>query len=362
MKKLAAKLTRRLGSLASLFARHGARDLGAAASADREALTRERDVYRAECEQLARERDTYRAERDEAARERDVLRTERDTLRAERDRYLTWVPPGHYYSPLPNLDDVRRKERHIFDNVPDSLAAVDLNEAGQLALFEEFKEFYKDQPFSEQKGGATRYYFDNQSYGYADALVLHCMIRHARPKKIIEVGSGFSSCVTLDTNERFFGGSIACTFIEPYPELFLSLLRPGDLERLTFVQSNLQDLDPDLFTALEAGDILFIDSTHVSKVDSDVNYVFFRVLPRLAAGVFVHIHDVFYPFEYPREWVYRGMAWNEDYLLRAFLQYNEAFRVVFFNHFFATFHRDKLAEGMPLCLKNPGGSIWLQKR
>jgi len=117
-----------------------------------------------------------------------------------------------------------------------------------------------------------------------------------------------------------------------------------------------------IFDALSSNDILFIDSTHVSKTGSDVNRILFDILPRLSRGVFIHFHDVFYPFEYPKEWVYEGRAWNEDYILRAFLEYNDAFEIVLFGTWLAKFERDLLREMMPMTLENPGGSLWLRKR
>jgi hypothetical protein len=107
--------------------------------------------------------------------------------------------------------------------------------------------------------------------------------------------------------------------------------------------------------------VLFVDSSHVAKVGSDVNRIVIEILPALARGVWVHFHDVFYPFEYPREWVEAGRAWNEGYLLRAFLQYNRAFSVQLFPTFLARFHPDRFAGGMSPCLRNPGGALWLRK-
>jgi hypothetical protein len=187
------------------------------------------------------------------------------------------------------------------------------------------------------------------------------MLRHLRPKRVIEVGSGFSSAVTLDTNDRFFGGSIACTFIEPYPDRLRSLLRGDDAARTKILELPLQDVPTDVFATLEANDVLFIDSTHVSKVNSDVNTAFFDILPKLRPGVHVHFHDIFYPFEYPREWVFEGRNWTEAYVLRAFLSFNTAFRVRWFTTFLTTFHRERFAAAMPGYLINPGGSIWLQR-
>ncbi|MBI5256222.1 MAG: class I SAM-dependent methyltransferase [Burkholderiales bacterium] len=273
-----------------------------------------------------------------------------------------FVPPGHYYSPIPSLDEVRRDEARIFGPVPREIPGIALREPEQLALLAQLAAHYADMPFGEQATEGLRYHFDNPSYAYSDGILLHCMLRHLRPQRLVEIGSGFSSCVTLDTNERFLGGALQTTFIEPYPALLMSLLRPEDHARVTIHPQRLQDVDLAVFAQLQAGDVLFVDSTHVSRVGSDVNRLFFDILPALASGVVIHFHDIFHPFEYPKEWIYFGRAWNELYLLRAFLQYNSAFDVLLMNTFMAHFHREFFAERMPLCLKNTGGSIWLRKR
>jgi len=106
---------------------------------------------------------------------------------------------------------------------------------------------------------------------------------------------------------------------------------------------------------------LFIDSTHVAKFNSDVNYVFHKILPALASGVYIHFHDVFYPFEYPREWLLKGWAWNEQYMLRAFLEYNNDFKIVLFNTYLENKYEQDLKNRFPLLYKNTGGSIWVKK-
>jgi len=187
------------------------------------------------------------------------------------------------------------------------------------------------------------------------------MIRHAHPKRIIEVGSGYSSCVTLDTNEIYFNNAIKCTFVDPFPDLLLSVLKQGDTARIEIIRRKLQDVEIDVFRSLSAGDILFIDGSHVSKVGSDVNYALFEILPSLNPGVYIHFHDVFYPFEYPLDWLYEGRAWNENYLLRAFLQYNAHFQIAFWTPYMFQFHRQAMIEKMPLGERNSGGSLWLRK-
>jgi hypothetical protein len=273
-------------------------------------------------------------------------------------------PPGHFYSPIPSLDEIKKDESKIFGSIPRNIPGLELHEAEQLKLLEEFVGYYNEMPFQSHKYEGLRYYYENPAYSYSDAILLHCMIRYLKPKRIIEIGSGFSSCMTLDTNELFFGGSITTTFIEPYPELLKSLIRDKDKDKsaIKLIPTRLQDVDLREFESLEANDILFIDSTHVSKINSDVNRIFFDILPRLSSGVYIHIHDIFYPFEYPKDWIYEGRAWNEMYVLRAFLQYNSAFRIVLMNTFMERFHEPFFKEKMPLCLKNTGGSIWIQKK
>ncbi len=292
-----------------------------------------------------------------------LLKTRKKTPVAPQDTraYKTWVPLGHFYSPFPDLEDLKKNENRIWHDLPEELKGIDLRSQEQLQLLEKFAGFYEELPFGDNKKEGLRYYYQNPSYSYADAIFLFSMLRHLRPKRIIEVGSGFSSCVTLDVNELFLGKSLKCTFIEPYPDLLLSLLSGQDKEEIRLIKSNLQDVPLEVFSELESGDVLFIDSTHVSRTGSDVNYILFEILPSLKSGVYIHVHDIFYPFEYPKEWVFEGRGWNEAYALRAFLQFNERFRIVFFSNYMVRFHRDIIETKMPLCLRNTGGNIWIKK-
>lgn len=277
-------------------------------------------------------------------------------------QYKLFVPPGHFYSPIPSIDDIKLNEDEIFANIPENIEGVDLHKEDQMYLLTQLVEYYKDLPdYKPEKQEGLRYYYQNSEYKYCDAILLFCMIMHLKPQKIIEVGSGYSSCLILDTNELFFNNAIDTEFIDPYPQRLLSHIKDTDKLRIKLRQSPLQDVETNLFESLQANDILFIDSTHVCKTYSDVNRIFFDILPKLASGVHIHFHDIFYPFEYPKKWVYEGRAWNEAYLLRAFLQYNSAFQVVLMNtymeHFFDTF----FFQNLPLCMKAKGGSIWIRK-
>jgi predicted O-methyltransferase YrrM len=287
------------------------------------------------------------------------LEAERDRLRTEAARPRTWVPPGHYYSPIPSAEELRPREHELFGPPPTTLPGIDLREAQQLALLQELAPFYPELPFPRSKAQGQRYWFDNPSYSYADAIFLYGMLRRLRPRRVIEIGCGWSSAAMLDTAERFLGDAVEFTFVEPYPDTLRGLLRPG--ERIELLERKLQDVPLERFDALQATDVLFVDSTHVAKAGSDVNRIVFEILPRLRPGVHVHFHDVFYPFEYPKPWVYDERGWNEDYFLRAFLQYNSAYEIALFGTYLIRFHRDWFKQHMPLCLDNPGGALWIRR-
>lgn len=216
-------------------------------------------------------------------------------------------PPGHFYSPFPSLDDIRAREATGL-GWREEMGGIDLNADAQVGLFKSLGAYYPEMPFGEERTGGLRYCFQNAFFGYSDAIFLYSVIRHFRPRRIIEVGSGHSSCVMLDTNELFFGGSIECTFIEPYPGGLLSLLKADDRRSLRLLDARVQDVPLATYDELDGNDILFVDSSHVSKIGSDLNHIVFNVLPRLRPGVLVHFHDIFYPFEYPAFFLYSGIA------------------------------------------------------
>jgi predicted O-methyltransferase YrrM len=186
------------------------------------------------------------------------------------------------------------------------------------------------------------------------------MMRYNKPRCIVEIGSGFSSAVMLDTLDERNEGMTSLIFIEPYPDRLKSLLRDTDYQRCRIAEQRVQDVDTGIFSALEPGDILFVDSSHISKVGSDLNFILFNILPLLKAGVVIHFHDICYPFEYPRDWIYNGIFWNEAYLLRAFLMNNERYKVILFNHMLAQKSALWLKEKMPNF--ESGGSLYLIKK
>lgn len=276
--------------------------------------------------------------------------------------FVTSYPPGHFYSPLPDREEVERVALRIYgDPPPDTLPGIHLQEARQLELVERLSKYYKNLPYADHKRDNWRYYYRNPAFSYADAIWLYSMLREFTPGRIIEVGSGFSSCVMLDTAEKFLRSQPEMIFIDPYPQRLYDAMGASIPVFVRVMPQEVQSVPLEIFETLEDGDILFLDSSHVGKIGSDLLHLLFAVLPRLKRGVLVHFHDIFYPFEYPLDWVKGGCAWNENYFIRAFLQYNDAFEILLFGDFLGKKHPALLRKFTPLCLKNTGGSLWLRK-
>lgn len=291
--------------------------------------------------------------------ERNALKEEIADLYAQLAKEGGWAA-GHYYSPIPEKAEVLRQIEVQRGKSP-SIPEVEMNREGQEALLLELASYHEAIPFPDEQEEGFRYFFRNEWFSYADAVFLHCMLRKYQPRRIIEVGSGFSSAVMLDTIDRFFPGSPELTFIEPYPERLRSLLRNDDSGRVTIFEKKVQEVSLEVFRSLRDGDLLFIDSSHVIKCGGDLQFLMFEVLPHLPSGVFVHFHDIFHPFEYPEEWLRQERNWNELYLLRAFLAHNEAWEIHLFNSYVASEFGALIAERLPLAAKSAGGSIYLRK-
>lgn len=296
--------------------------------------------------------------------------TERDAF----DRFISSVeyrkrftgfnpahPPGHYYSPIVDpreLVGTRKPNRNI---EPSEIPGIRLDVADMRRWWQANAKTLRSTPYPQHAEPRWRYYADNKIYPIGDATVLRAMIVESRPGRIIEIGSGFSTACMLDTiDEHGLQTRIVC--IEPYADRLKSRLRPEDKSRLTIIETPVQEVAVDTFKSLAPGDILFIDSTHVLKTGSDVNYELFNILPALAPGVVIHFHDMHYPFEYPDQWIYdRQYSWNEVYAVRAFLMYNSRFSVTFMNSLFHSRCQDLVMETLPRFNENPGGSLWIRK-
>jgi predicted O-methyltransferase YrrM len=276
--------------------------------------------------------------------------------------YGGW-PPGHYYSPIVDPHDPHAmRAGHGRLSAPPPMG-IDLNLSDMQELLRRLAVHHRLWDFPQYAHQSHRYYWDNPFFGCHDASIYFGMLLKSRPRRVVEIGTGFSSGLLLDVRERFLDGDVYLTFIDPSFERFRGLADVSALSAVRLLECQVQDTPFDVFRQLEAGDILFIDSSHVLKTGSDVNYCLFEVLPRLAPGVLIHVHDILYPFEYPESWIVdERRSWNEAYALRAFLQYNSAFEIVYWNNFVYHKSGDLLRELIPLCMENEGGSIWLRRR
>ena len=267
------------------------------------------------------------------------------------------VTPVHFYQPIPDIQSLPE----TLWNRPSDLAGVEMNESTQLELlrnvFPKFRDEYAQFPTTSAASG-NQFYVYNRPFGRVDALVAYCMVRHFQPRLIVEVGSGFSSLILGRAADKNKTSSLIC--IDPFPRDFVRKGFPG-LQSL--IEKNVQDIDVEFFSQLASGDILFIDSSHTVKIGGDVNYLFLEVLPRLRPGVLVHIHDIFLPFEYRRDWVLDECRfWTEQYLLQAFLAFNSAFEVLVANSYLKHYHEEDLKVTFPGLDRWESGSFWMRRK
>jgi hypothetical protein len=271
------------------------------------------------------------------------------------------LAPNHYYSPIPDVASLPPSYwRREF-----TLAGIDINETRQLELLAELQKYRPEYSrFAEAPPPGSGFHFHNGCFESCDAETLHGMVRLLRPRRVLEAGAGYSTLITAAACElnRTEDGT-ACEFaaIEPFPNDLFAKHIPG-LTRLLRIP--LQEAEPGLFTALEAGDILFIDSSHVLKAGSDVERIYLDIIPSLRPGVVVHVHDIFLPGPYPENWIRdEHIFWNEQQLLCAFLSFNAEFEVLWAGSWMAAKHRERLASAFPaFSADSVPGSFWFRRK
>jgi hypothetical protein len=285
-----------------------------------------------------------------------------DPQSSNRSQIKTARENGHFYSPV--VDPAELDATRLWPEHPQILG-IDFNETSHERILREvFPRFMPDYDYPEtleETSELKQFYTRNTEFGWLDSRTLFVLLREWKPQRLIEVGSGFSTLLAADVNLRFLDGATEITCIEPYPRAFLRQGVPG-VARL--IEDKVQNVSLMEFERLQAGDILFIDSSHVAKTGSDVNFIYLDILPRLAKGVRIHIHDIFLPHDYPRQWVIdENRSWNEQYLLRALLMHSNAFRVLFGGSYaywrFPELVRDALAH--PRGHSLPGCSFWIER-
>jgi|GEM_PF-249764 len=273
------------------------------------------------------------------------------------EQYGFHLTPVHFYQPIPNTSELPASLWQRESKLP----GIEMNDAGQLHLldtvFPQFREEYDRFPMTPTDK-LYEFYFENPMFSGTDALALYCMVRHFRPRRIIEVGSGFSSLVSAQAIMKNDAGELTC--IEPYPSELLENGFPG-LSKL--IPKKVQDVPVEAFEELEDRDILFIDSSHIVQIGGDVNYLFLEVLPRLAPGVVVHVHDIFLPHFGRKDWVTEQYRfWTEQDLLQAFLAFNSEYDVLFANCYLAKRFEQQMKKTFPKSPWLGGGSFWMRRK
>lgn len=255
----------------------------------------------------------------------------------------------HYYHPTYAETDLPADVTGERD-----LPGLDLDEAGQLALLAKLQ-------FQSELADLGSDY-DNPQFGPGDADALYAMVRHVKPRRLIEIGSGHSTRVVAKAIARNSADDADCNCrhvcIEPYEMPWLDELGPE------IIRQRVEDVPASLFGTLEAGDILFIDSSHVIRPFGDVLTEFLRIIPRLKPGVMVHVHDIFTPRDYPERWLREERRlWNEQYLLEAMLAHSPRYRVRLALNWLKHNHGKALAAAFPVLRDRPEtepGSFWFE--
>lgn len=275
--------------------------------------------------------------------------------------HLTYV---HYYEPVPDTRNLNDGVWHRSSELP----GINMNDASQAELLQQLSASHRKTWEELPRNGSAKpgqFSLGNEWFDSVDAELLHGIIRRFKPRRMYEVGSGFSSLLAAQAirENREEDDSYQCEHlaIDPFPPSFLVEANNG----VSVLPKKVQEIPLDTFAKLERNDVLFIDSSHVLTIGSDVQYEYLEILPRLKPGVLVHCHDIFFPAEYPKEWVLGcHRFWNEQYLLQAFLAFNSEYEVLWAGSYMHLKHAGLLAAAIPSY--KPGScypkSLWIRRR
>jgi len=265
-----------------------------------------------------------------------------------------------FYSPIPDLREIDPK---VWD-ARSSTGGVEFDSLTQIEHLERnLAPFVSELRPENFPAVGPVFSAANRQFGPVDASLLYAMLRYAKPKRVLEFGAGFSTLVSSAACSANDEEGFPVEFIssDPYPPGFLS----ASIKGLTDLRKRkLTDVSVDDFLELDVNDVLFVDTTHTVKLGGDVNYVILEALPQLRAGVLVHFHDIFLPWEYPRVWFERDANyWAEQYLLQAFLCFNREYEIVLAAHFLAREYPERFARAIPSFTPEVRpGSFWLRRR
>lgn len=280
----------------------------------------------------------------------------RPEVREEMQRNGVNIIPVHFYSTVPSIEEIRNSFEFVSSEGPPYLDASIFDVHYMRQVLNELMQYANEfnPPAQGDEANPTGYFWGNSQFSHSDAMAYYAMIRHHKPKRIVEVGSGFSTLVASAALAQNGSGEIVC--IEPFPRSFLHTV-PGVVR---VVKQPVQQLDSAFFNQLlEDGDFLFIDSTHTVKVGSDCVHLYLRILPALLHKVMVHVHDVFLPEAMPQEWALnKHIYWTEQYLLMAYLLDNHRVKVCFGSNYHRLMNFEMLTHLMHGRANAGGGSLW----
>lgn len=264
-----------------------------------------------------------------------------------------------YYSPMIN------PKKHIRKSLRENreLPGINLNDSVQLALLSEFNYNEELKSFSYNQRGDNEYYYDNGMFGPGDSEIQYSMIRHFKPRRIIEIGSGNSTLMAINAvaankkEDSNYHCDIHC--IEPYQMPWLEKLD------IKLNRELVENIELSWFDQLEENDILFIDSSHIIRPQGDVLYEFLQLLPRLKKGVIIHIHDIFTPKDYLDAWIFDALRiYDEQYLLEALLTDSNKYEIISALNYLFHEHKEALLKCCPVLAEHPDlepRSFWIKK-
>ena len=280
-------------------------------------------------------------------------------LKSLRSRKIMIIP-DHYYWPLINPDQLTRGLDEI-RNLPGIRFALSEQRKflRQITTVDEIRGLgWADAP-SAKVQGEPKFSLGNGAFEAGDAEILHHVVRQLKPANVIEIGSGNSTKIVaqaIDMNRRETGFASNHSCVEPFEKPWLE-----QLPSVSVMREKIENLDPKIFRHMQAGDFLFIDSSHIIRPQGDVLFLYLEILPILPSGVVVHIHDFFSPSDYPEEWlVERRLLWNEQYLVEALISDTNRYKVLLsLNNLHRSHYQDLRSVCPHLTRQHNPGSLYI---
>lgn len=283
-----------------------------------------------------------------------VLWSSPETRKKLQDQKINIVP-ANFYSDIPLIRDIENS--YEYKSMGPEIYNSGIFEIERIKTFVDTISAYSNEfspPEEGNKDNPKGFFWNNPAFSYSDAMSYYCVLRHFKPKHVLEIGSGFSTLVADEALKVNGAGSI--TLIEPYPKKFLRKLETVD----NIIESFAQDISVSDFVSLvEASDVWFIDSTHTVKIGSDCLYIYLKIMPEISKDLVVHTHDVSLPFGLPRQRALnKHIYWTEQYLLYAYMLDNPKIDVLFGSAYVNKMMPDTMTKLMSGTYPGGGGSIW----